>query len=176
MIKKIEVFNMENHQHSNLFDKLKEYKPLIIIISFCLILSLAQMNYEDGALMYGFMGYFFIFLSLFKFLDLTGFVEGYATYDLITKKFKLYGYLYPFIEAALGVSYLAGFAPYLVNSITLMVMLVSAIGVLQAVLSGKKFKCACLGTSLNVPLSTVSILENFGMGLMAAYKLIIGVF
>ena len=50
-------------------------------------------------------------------------------------------------------------------------MLGSGVGVLKSILSGQKIKCACLGTVLNVPLSTVSVLENFGMGAMAAYKL-----
>ena len=38
-------------------------------------------------------------------------------------------------------------------------------------MSGQKIKCACLGTVLNVPLSAVSILENFVMAAMAAYQL-----
>jgi hypothetical protein len=117
------------------------------------------------------MGYFFIFLSLFKFFDLKGFVDGFETYDLITKRFKAYGYLYPFIEFGLGVAYLAQINLFTVNWITLIIMLVSGAGVLKSILSGQKIKCACLGTVLNVPLSTVSVLENFGMGTMAAYKL-----
>jgi hypothetical protein len=52
------------------------------------------------------------------------------------------------------------------------VMALSGAGVLNSVLSGQKLKCACLGTVLNVSLSTVSLLENFGMGAMAAYNLI----
>jgi hypothetical protein len=118
------------------------------------------------------MGYFFILLSLFKFFDLNGFVEGFQTYDLITKRFQPYGYLYPFIEFGLGIAYLTQFNLFTVNWITLIIMLVSGTGVLKSILSGQKIKCACLGTALNVPLSTVSVLENFGMGAMAAYKLI----
>lgn len=151
------------------------YKPLIVIVIFCLILPYAQTYKEVQAfesLMYGFMGYFFIFLSIFKFFDLKGFVEGFATYDLVAKKFRPYGYLYPFIELFLGIAYLIGFHLLLVNSMTLVIMTISGLGVLKSVLSGQDIKCACLGTVLNVPLSTVSILENFGMGAMAAYKLI----
>jgi hypothetical protein len=117
------------------------------------------------------MGYFFIFLSLFKFFDLKGFVDGFATYDLVTKKFRLYGYIYPFIEFFLGLAYFTKPDLFLLNLVTVVVMMVSGIGVLQSVLSGQKIKCACLGTVLNVPLSTVSILENFGMGAMAAFLL-----
>lgn len=151
------------------------YKPLIIIVVFCLILAYAHSYKEiqqSESFMYGFMGYFFIFLSLFKFFDLKGFVEGFATYDLISQKFRPYGYIYPFIELFLGLAYLTSFHLLLANAITLIIMIISGLGVLKSVLSGKDIKCACLGTVLNVPLSTVSILENFGMGAMAAYKLI----
>ena len=82
-----------------------------------------------------------------------------------------YGYSYPFIEFSLGAAYLLQYNIVLLNLITLIVMLVSGAGVLKSILSGQKIKCACLGTVLNVPLSTVSVLENFGMGAMAAYKL-----
>jgi len=148
-----------------------KYKPLIIIITFCIILSLIQNGLGTHHFMYSFMGYFFVLLSLFKFFDLKGFVEGFSTYDLITMRFQAYGYSYPFIEFFIGLAYLARFEPLLTNWITVIVMTVSGMGVLKTILAGQKFKCACLGTILNVPLSTVSILENFGMAMMAAYKL-----
>lgn len=155
-------------------EKLLSYKPLIVIFIFCLILSFVQ-NYfkvhQLELLMYSFMGYFLVFLSMFKFFDLEGFVDGFSTYDIITRRFKLYGYIYPFIELCLGISYLANFYLFLVNWIVLVVMTIGSVGVLRGIMSDQKIKCACLGTILNVPLSIVSILENFGMGVMAAYKL-----
>ena len=154
-------------------EKWSNYKPLIIILIFSLILSFSNNNFKFWSLMYSFMGYFLIFLSMFKFFDLKGFVEGFSTYDLITKAFRSYGYAYPFIEFFLGVSYLTKSHLLLVNWLTLVIMAIGGIGVLKSILSGQKIKCACLGTVLNVPLSTVSILENFGMSTMAAYKLML---
>jgi len=148
------------------------YKPLLVILLFCVLLSLTQSRDSDS-LMYSFMGYFFIFFSLFKFLDLKGFVDGFSTYDLITQRLRFYGYLYPFIELILGLAYLSKFSLFMTNWITLVIMTVSGVGVFKSVFSGQKIKCACLGTALNVPLSTVSIIENFGMGAMAAYNLIV---
>lgn len=163
----------QNASIQKFLDTLKTYKPLIIIVIFCFLLPLFQLRpFDTQTFMYNFMGYFFIFLSLFKFLDLKGFVEGFSTYDLITKRIRGYGYFYPFIEFSLGGAYLAQFNLFVVNVITLVIMLISGVGVLKSILSGQKIKCACLGTVLNVPLSTVSVLENFGMGIMAAYKLI----
>lgn len=165
----------EANQHPGDYpnDDNTSYKPLIIIVIFCLLIPLIQIHpFALRTFTYAFMGYFFIFLSLFKFFDLSGFVEGFSTYDLIAKRFRPYGYAYPFIEFALGAAYLAQVNPVAVNVITLLIMLVSGAGVLTSILSGKKLKCACLGTVLNVPLSTVSVWENFGMALMALLHLI----
>jgi hypothetical protein len=71
----------------------------------------------------------------------------------------------------LGLAYLGQYNLLMINWMTLIVMTISGVGVLKSILSGQKVKCACLGTILNVPLSTISILENFGMSMMAAYKL-----
>lgn len=164
----------QNTSIQKFLDNFNTYKPLVITVVFCIILSTIESNHFDAEkLMYNFMGHFFIFLSMFKFFDLNGFVEGFSTYDLITARIRWYGYLYPFIEFSLGTAYLIQLNLLVVNIITLIVMSVSGAGVLKTILSGQKIKCACLGTVLNVPLSTVSVLENFGMGAMAAYKLIV---
>jgi hypothetical protein len=157
-----------------LFKAGNDYKPLILILLFSFLMALIQNRFAEQmstAIMHSFMGFFFIFLSLFKFFNIKAFVEGFSTYDLITKYFRPYGYMYPFIEFFLGIAYLAHFQIIILDTITVVVMLVSGAGVLNSVLRGQKIKCACLGTTLNVPLSTVSILENLGMGIMAAYSL-----
>lgn len=162
----------QNHTHASSEKSLGDYQPLIVIAIFCLLLPLFHMHPLNlQRYMCGFMGYFFIFLSLFKFFNLEGFIDGFSTYDLIAQRFRVYGYAYPFIEFALGASYLAEANLKVVSAITLLVMLISGLGVVQSIRAGKKLKCACLGTVLNVPLSTVSVIENLGMGLMAAMML-----
>lgn len=164
--------NLQKNFIQKFLNILKTYKPLIIIVIFCILIPVFQISpFDTQKFMTHFMGYFFIFLSLFKFFDLNGFVKGFATYDLIATHLRGYGYLYPFIEFSLGVAYLSQSNLFFVNLVTLIVMIVSGIGVLNSILSGQKIKCACLGTILNVPLSTVSVLENFGMGAMAASQL-----
>lgn len=158
-------------------EKLVSYKPLLVILIFCLIIPLAQIHlFEQSKYMYYFMGYFFIFLSLFKFFDLKGFVSGFTTYDLVSKKSPVYAYMYPFIEFLLGIAYLTQFNLVLTDLVTVVVMFLSGVGVVKSIFSGEKIKCACLGTALNVPLGSISILENFGMGAMAAYQLSIHFF
>ena len=43
----------------------------------------------------------------------------------------------------------------------------SAIGVIRAVVGRTQIQCACLGTVFNLPMSTVTIVEDVGMVVMA---------
>ncbi len=93
-------------------------------------------------------------------------------YDLVAKKVPGYGYLYPFIELVLGLSYLCFSYPIATYLITILLMAVGAFGVIRALKQGLNVRCACMGTSLDVPLSTVTLSEDIGMGIMACAMLI----
>jgi len=107
-----------------------------------------------------FMAAFFLVFSFFKMLDIKGFAESYATYDIAAKKWMWWGYVYPFIELFLGLAYLSRFNLLATNIITFAVMSISIIGVLQSVLNKRKIQCACLGAVFNLPMSTITILED----------------
>ncbi len=149
-----------------------KYYPLIVILAVILAASIASYSRAETTWMATFMGLFFIIFAMFKLLDLAGFAKGFAMYDWLTKKYPPYAHLYPFIELALGLCYLSGLYPLLTNLITLLVMGVSAYGVIKALKSGADIRCACLGTVIDLPLSTVSVIENIGMGTMAFIGLI----
>ena len=117
------------------------------------------------------MAGFFIVFSFFKLLDLNGFADSYAMYDIVAIRIKAYGFIYPFIELALGLAYLTGFNPIFTNWSTLIVMGVSVIGVVQSVMNRRKIRCACLGAVFNLPMSTVTIIEDLLMIVMAATML-----
>ncbi len=157
-------------------DEKTSYRPLLAVIAIILLASVALQigngEFNSMLLMNQVMGLFFLIFAMFKLLDLNGFADDFQMYDVIAKKFRGYGYAYPFIELVLGVLYLSGQYMFFANIATLVVMTVSAIGVFLSMKRGYKFKCACLGTVLNIPLSTVSLIENIGMGLMAAYMLL----
>ena len=42
----------------------------------------------------------------------------------------------------------------------IIIMGFGALGVIQSVVDKRKIKCACLGTVFNLPMSTVTIIEN----------------
>lgn len=154
-----------------MIEKYKDYLPVGVIVLISFLMAIATHHHDAHRIMAGFMGYFFVIFSMFKFFDLKGFVHGFQMYDIPTQKDVRYAYAYPFVELGLGLGYLSGIAPFLVNLIAFVVMSISAYGVIKAMLEGLDVRCACLGTTLNVPLSTVSILENVGMGLMALLNL-----
>ncbi len=149
------------------------YRPLVVLLAYLILVvtanAVAHGGFDLGMAMRLFMGGFFIAFSFFKMLDLRGFADAYRSYDLVAKAAPAYGLVYPFIELALGLAYLADWQPRWVNGITAVVMAVSLAGVLKAVLSKTAIRCACLGTVFNLPMSTVTIVED---GLMLAMALL----
>jgi copper chaperone CopZ len=152
------------------------YKPLLLVFFYILLVALTIEIASSAFILHRFMPNFmagvFLVFSFFKLLDLRGFAQSYAMYDVLAKKIPAYGYVYPFIELALGATYLLGYRPMLINAITLIVMTFSSIGVILAVMNKTKIRCACLGTGFNLPMTTVTIIEDLLMAAMALWMLI----
>ena len=152
----------------------KSYIPLIVIF-LLLVTSTGVVSFRDflahnfsitNAISY-FMAGFFIVFSGFKLMDLQGFAEGYSTYDLLAQKLFGYGFLYPFIELGFGLAMLAGIHTPVVLWAEFLIMAFSGIGVSIKLLKGEEFQCACLGTFLKVPLTKITLIEDFGMAGLA---------
>ncbi len=149
------------------------YRPLLILLAYLLVLSAILGWPHWQGMMRFFMGGFFVAFSFFKMLDLRGFASAYRSYDLIAKALPAYGFVYPFIELALGLSYVVDVWPIETNTVTAVVMAISLFGVVKAVLSRQAIRCACLGTVFNLPMSTVTIIEDGLMLGMAVLALIL---
>ena len=155
--------------------RLETFKPLILIFLFISGVSVIA-TIEGGQInlmkwMNYFMAGFFITFSFFKFLDLRAFADSYSMYDLLAKRVRTYGFVYPFIELAMGIAYLTHFEPNSTYIATIAVMGFSSLGVIQSVLDKKKIKCACLGAVFNLPMTTVTIIEDLLMVAMAVLML-----
>jgi hypothetical protein len=152
------------------------YYPLLLLAAFLVgVVGLVEFRFgtlDPARAMQNFMGAFFLAFAFFKLLDLRGFADSYRMYDIIAQQTPSYGYVYPFIELALGAAYIAGIQPTAVNLTTLVVMSVSSIGVIQSVIQKRKIRCACLGTVFNLPMSTVTLVEDGLMIAMAAAALL----
>lgn len=150
----------------------KDYIPLMALVAVTLLAASAkQLAYADGwewmSWMHDFMGLFLVVFSMFKFFDLEGFADGFQMYDLLAKRFRPYAYFYPFLELGLGLSFLSMQEPFAVYVATVAVMVFGSLGVIRALQKNLDIECACMGTALSVPLSTVALVEDLGMAAMA---------
>lgn len=154
---------------------MKRYLPLFTLV-FIALFSAFALNFATEqsfhAWAHYFMGFFFTQFAMLKLFHPSAFVGGFQKYDLIAKHSRFYAYLYPFIELALGLAYLSFIFPMLVYGVTILVMTISAIGVIKALKAGLDVRCACMGTILDVPLSTVTLTEDLVMGVMALLMLL----
>ena len=152
------------------------YKPLLTIAAFIvggtLLIAVSTQNWHAMPLMNSFMGLFFVVFAFFKILDIPGFARAYQSYDVIAARWPTYSYVYPWIELGLGIAYLLHVWPIATNFITLIIMAIGTIGVVNAVLRKQQIQCGCLGTVFELPMSTVTIVEDVLMLVMAATSLI----
>lgn len=149
---------------------LRDYVPLMLVITGIIAATLITCAFTSYSLynLLGYsMGYFFVVFGLFKVIDIRNFAMGYAEYDLITKNLPPWGYIYPFVELALGVAFLLGWADRRVLGITFLLSLLTVVSVWLKLRKHEQIHCVCLGNLLKVPLTYVSLVEYAIMGLMA---------
>lgn len=170
--------DLKNTTEINLASKntLKTYYPLLLIIIYIFGVSIINNIHFQSINWLGwmnqFMAGFFLVFSAFKLLDIYGFAEGYATYDLLARRWYVYGYIYPFLELSLGMLYLKETWPIATQVLTIVIMGFSSLGVINSLLKKQKIKCACLGTIINVPLSSITLIEDLTMVILAGIALI----
>ena len=150
----------------------RSYVPLIVIIGLITAASAIVSQLSLQSFLLSFMTGFFLVFAGFKLMDLKGFAEGYSTYDLLAQRWFSYGYIYPFIELAFGLLMLAGYHPTWLLWTEFVVMAFSGLGVAIKLARREPFMCACLGTFLKVPLTYVTLIEDFGMAILALLLII----
>jgi hypothetical protein len=176
---------MSNHKHHDTHtpheqevDQGREYGKFVAIL-----IAIAGISYYLHSAFEGnagddfirlFMGVFFVVFALFKFIHLEEFPALFSSYDVIASRYRVYGYLYPFIQLFLGVLFLLNLGGPLRDLTTLAIGSISAYGVYKKVYIDKhSVQCACLGGVIKLPLSTVSLVEDAGMAVMALLMLIL---
>jgi len=172
-----EISDTQNHQEVLPIEdksKIEQLKPLFLILGY-LSMAVVLLNYKEGSLndaMLDFMGLFYIVFSFFKFLDLKGFPESFRMYDPLAKAIPVYGSIYPFIEVALGILFLMRIQIPFALIITVIILGITTLGVTKTLLDKKSIRCACLGTSLKLPMTEATFIENAIMLIMATAMLI----
>ena len=156
------------------------YRPLVVVVMVSLVMTLAIWiragcftHYYKKCLSI-FMGVFFVFFALFKLMNLQAFADGFRKYDLLAARVRTYGYVYPFLELVLGFFCVAEIGLFWVHLVILILMTFSGIGVVVSLLKsdGSQANCVCMGRILNVPIGTVTLVEDFGMAAMAVVMIL----
>ena len=161
----------------NLLSKTLNYldsrKPILLALLIVTISSLslqtAYGTFDWNNWFTTYMGIFFIIFSFLKLLNVKGFSITFSKYDIFAKKIPMFSVSYPFIELLLGVAFLTQTLLIPANILTLIFMVSQSIGVIKVLHRKQEIQCACLGSSINLPISYITLLENIVMILMAGY-------
>ena len=148
-----------------------DYWPLIALVGASALAAVAMAHGAgDGSMrfiMHAYMGVFLVIFALLKLFDPHGFKRGFAMYDLLARREKRWGLVYPYVELALGLAYLGFVWPVATYLATIAVFAFGAAGVLLGLRRGLDIACPCMGNILSVPLSTVTLTEDLLMVAMA---------
>lgn len=172
-----DYFFCEHHKLSDLkpVSTFRKLLPLFFVFVFITLASLVRQvlyGYNPMFLMMDFMGVFFIVFGAFKLYDLKGFVEGFKTYDIVAKRFTIYGRLFPFMELALGALYLLGYMFLLQNIIVFIISTLGLYSAYKVIRSKKEIKCVCLGTFFTLPMTWATFSENLVMFVMVIFMIL----
>ncbi|MGB0949257.1 MAG: heavy-metal-associated domain-containing protein [Marinirhabdus sp.] len=149
--------------------KFQQLKPLFLILGYIAVASVLSnyKNWHAAGAMLDFMGGFFLVFSFFKLLDVKGFAASFSMYDPVAGAWPVYGKIYPFIEVALGLMFLARFKIEIALVLTTVLLSITTV----VLANGKKIQCACLGTVLKLPMTVATFIENAIMIVMALVML-----
>jgi glutaredoxin len=145
------------------------YTPVVAIFSVAALLTLALQWFGSGDFFsirtfMLFIAFSMSMLAVQKLQDLYSFTNSFITYDLLAMKWVRYGYIYPFVEAYVGIGMVAQLPALMVGPFSLFIGTVGAVSVIKAVYIDKReLKCACVGGDSNVPLGFISLSENLFM-------------
>ena len=147
--------------------------PLIIIIMYIFLGALVanRVSFNLNSFMMDFMGLFFIVFSLFKFIDYKSFPPAFSKYDPLAKKVVFYAWIYPFLEAFLGLCFLLRINIFTSIIVTIVILGMTTYGVVIKLMKHETIQCACIGTSLSLPLTKATLIENGIMLFMAFWML-----
>ena len=171
-------YNVKN-QNANLLSKFLEHlsskKPILLALTIVIVSSLSIQtpfqNFDLDNWFITYMGLFFMLFSFLKLLNIKGFSLTFSRYDLLGKNIPGFAISYPFLEFCLGVAFLTNSLLIAANLATLIFMISQSIGVGNVLRKKEIIQCACLGSSINLPVSYLTLIENLVMVSMSSYML-----
>jgi glutaredoxin len=137
----------------------RSYRPVIAVFATAGLIALAL-----GLGAPGFMGVALALLACLKLMDPAAFAVAFRKYDRLSRGWRPYAGLYPYLELLVGVTVLAGRAAQPIGLLAMLMGLEGAVSVIRAVyIERLDLNCACVGGNSRTPLGLVSVLENGAM-------------
>ncbi len=166
-----EQLHHEHHANSS-----KEYTKFGLVLFGILVTSIlvtTLRGWGGSRFANDFMAVFLMTFAAFKFVNIEEFALTYRTYDVISQRLRPWPYVFPFIEAFLGIGYFISTDAWQINVLTLFITGTAGYGVWKALKRKSQFHCACLGSFIKLPLTKVSFVENAAMFVMSAIMLVV---
>ncbi|MBK65659.1 MAG: hypothetical protein CL769_01695 [Chloroflexi bacterium] len=161
---------------SKIIEYFSSKKTLLLALSLVLISSLSLQvekdNFDLNEWMISYMGIFFLLFSFLKLIDVKGFSGSFKKYDLISKIIPSFAITYPFVELFLALAFLSGYLLFVSYIMTIIFMTSQFFGVFISLQKKEVIKCACMGSSISIDISTLTLIENLVMILMSSYMII----
>ena len=145
---------------------------LLIVIFASLSIQVSTDSFSIKNWMISYMGVFYLIFSFLKLIDVKGFSITFSKYDLISKNIPSFAMIYPFIELFLALAYLSESFLLISYSLTLIFMTSQSIGVFISLQKKEIIRCACMGSSINLDISSLTLIENLIMIFMASYMIL----
>lgn len=167
--------NVKSSTSGNWLTIMSRLYPLWLIVAYLTTSVIVYDHYHPRGWMVAmqlWMGLFYMVFSFFKLINLSGFVTTFQRYDMVAGLIPPYAYVYPFLEVVLGIAYLLGYQITIANIVTIVIFTENLGGVVRSQMKGENLECACLGSLLNLPLSTVTLAEDTLMIVMAILGLV----
>lgn len=148
---------------------LNTFQSFIIIISIFYSIYISNKLYlyynklDKKKLNKNIMGTILILFGILKLYDINTFSSIFQKYDIISKIFPIYSYIYPFLEIYLGLNFITNTNIKYTQLLTKNLMMISILSVIISLHLGEKLRCGCMGSFFHIPLSYVTISENLYM-------------
>ncbi|MCH7228262.1 glutaredoxin family protein [Haloferula sp. A504] len=162
------------------------YRPVVAVFATTFLMAVTATYAIHGGAGFGahawirlvelFIAFSMCVLAILKLRDLSSFTTQFLGYDLLSRRFVPYAYLYPFVEIGAGILMIGRLWTWVAAPGALFIGLVGGVSVFKAVyIDNRELKCACVGGNSSVPLGFISLTENVMMVLMAAWMMTRGI-
>lgn len=119
-----------------------------------------------------FMWIQFSIFWIFKIINLVRFVDNFAKYDIISKRIRIYWYLYPFFELILWIFYLFHFHTFEISIFAFILSWITLIWLSIATMKKQTWACVCMWKVVKLKIWRTSLIENISMVFMAIWMII----